>query len=45
LDAIHLATALIWQESDRTRLDSILTHDVELGRAARSVGFTALGCE
>jgi predicted nucleic acid-binding protein len=45
LDAIHLATALLWQESDRGRLDGLLTHDVELGRAARAVGLVAFGCD
>ena len=45
LDAIHLATALLWQESGRARLEALLTHDVELGRAARAVGMVALGCD
>jgi predicted nucleic acid-binding protein len=45
LDAIHLATALLWQESGRDRLEGLLTHDAELGRAARAVGFVALGCD
>jgi hypothetical protein len=43
--AIHLATALLWQESDRGHLDGVLTHDVELGRAARAVGLVAFGCD
>jgi predicted nucleic acid-binding protein len=43
LDAIHLATALLWQESDQARLESLLTHDLELGRAARAMGFATLG--
>jgi predicted nucleic acid-binding protein len=45
LDAIHLATALLWQESDRAPIESLLTHDVELGRAARAMGFLAVGCD
>jgi hypothetical protein len=43
LDAIHLATALLWQESGRARLQGLFTHDVELGRAARAVGLVAVG--
>jgi len=43
LDAIHLATALVWQESDRPRLETLVTHDMELGRAARATGLSALG--
>jgi predicted nucleic acid-binding protein len=45
LDAIHLATALLWQESGRDPLESVMTHDVELGRAVRAVGLVALGCD
>jgi predicted nucleic acid-binding protein len=45
LDAIHLATALSWNESGRSRLEGLLTHDVELGRAARAVGLLAFGCD
>jgi predicted nucleic acid-binding protein len=45
LDAIHLATALLWHESGRDRLDGLFTHDVELGRAARAVGLIAFGCD
>jgi predicted nucleic acid-binding protein len=45
LDAIHLATALLWQESGRDPLEAVLTHDAELGRAVRAVGLVALGCD
>lgn len=41
LDAIHLATALLYAERP---LDAFLTHDVELGRAARAMGLRVLGC-
>ncbi len=37
LDAIHLATALIWTEFKNEPL-TFLTHDVELGIAARACG-------
>jgi predicted nucleic acid-binding protein len=43
LDAIHLATALLWQRSEEQRL-TFLTHGAELGRAARAMGFAVLGC-
>jgi uncharacterized protein len=42
LDAIHLATALIWRE----RMASLLvfaTHDASLALAARTFGFDVLG--
>ncbi len=41
LDAIHLATALAIREV--APIDLLLTHDVQLGIAARSVGFSVLG--
>lgn len=41
LDAIHLATALAIQEVEP--IDLLLTHDSQLGTAARSVGFTVVG--
>ena len=42
LDALHLATALVWQ--DRTRQELVLaTHDRDLALAARSFGFEVLG--
>ena len=43
LDALHLATALAVNELQA--LDSFLTHDVQLGTAARSVGFAVTGLE
>ena len=43
LDAIHLATAVTIRESDG--LDLILTHDLQLGTAARSLGFSVTGIE
>jgi predicted nucleic acid-binding protein len=41
LDAIHLATALAIREVEP--IDLLLTHDGQLGTAARSVGFTVAG--
>jgi predicted nucleic acid-binding protein len=42
LDAIHLATALLWQETTGTRL-VMATHDEALGLAARAHGFAVVG--
>jgi hypothetical protein len=42
LDAIHLATAVLWAEREKVP-PVILTHDLELGRAARTLGFDVLG--
>jgi len=39
LDALHLASALLWREFKKTSL-SFLTHDEELALAARALGFT-----
>jgi predicted nucleic acid-binding protein len=42
LDALHLATALVWQ--DRTRQELVLaTHDRDLALAARTFGIKVLG--
>jgi predicted nucleic acid-binding protein len=41
LDAIHLATALSVRES--IPIDYVLTHDSQLGTAARSLGFNVMG--
>jgi hypothetical protein len=42
LDAIHLATALIWR--DRVGpLPQLVTHDAALGAAARAFGFDVRG--
>jgi predicted nucleic acid-binding protein len=43
LDAIHLATALSILEIEK--LDSLLTHDSQLGIAARSLGFEVIGMD
>lgn len=43
LDALHLSTALATREFEK--LDLFLTHDFQLGTAARSVGFEVLGIE
>lgn len=42
LDALHLASAILWQRQQHSEL-TILTHDGELGRAARALGFEVLG--
>ena len=42
LDAIHLATAILWKESARTGL-IMATHDVALGLAAQAHGFDVVG--
>lgn len=42
LDAIHLATALIWRERVGA-LPEVVTHDASLGAAARAFGFDVRG--
>lgn len=42
LDAIHLATALIWRDR-MGRLPEMATHDATLGAAARTFGFDVRG--
>lgn len=42
LDAIHLATALLWQAATGSRL-VMATHDAALGLAAKAHGLTVLG--
>ena len=42
LDAIHLATALLWREHSTADL-VLATHDAALGIAARASGFTVIG--
>lgn len=42
LDAIHLATALVWREATETDL-AFATHDARLGTAARALGLHAIG--
>lgn len=41
LDAIHLATAILWR--DENEPIAFATHDTQLAHAAKSVGFTVLG--
>ena len=43
LDAIHLASALTVQASGLARFDRLLTHDEQLGNAARAVGLKVAG--
>lgn len=42
LDAIHLATALQWRDRRASEL-VFATHDRQLGRAAKALGFTVVG--
>jgi predicted nucleic acid-binding protein len=42
LDAIHLATAMLWRDATATDL-VMATHDVALGMAARASGLHVLG--
>jgi uncharacterized protein len=42
LDAIHLATALLWKESTQTT-PAMATHDVALGLAAQAHGLPVVG--
>lgn len=42
LDAIHLASALLWQDATGTPL-TMATHDKALGLAAQAHGLTVLG--
>ena len=42
LDAIHLATALLWKEATAQKL-TMATHDVSLGIAARAHGLAVVG--
>ena len=42
LDAIHLATALLWREQSDTGI-VMATHDVSLATAARACGLRVLG--
>jgi len=42
LDALHLATALLWREQMALEL-AFITHDAQLARAARSFGFDIIG--
>ena len=42
LDAIHLATALLWRERGAREL-VMATHDTALGTAARACGLTVIG--
>jgi len=44
LDAIHLATALLWRETISTQL-VMATHDVALATAAQAHGFTVVGVQ
>ena len=42
LDAIHLATALLWNEANRAEL-IMATHDIQLGTGARAHGMRVVG--
>jgi hypothetical protein len=42
LDAIHLSTAVLWRQHEKKEI-LFLTHDDQLSKAARSLGFEVLG--
>ena len=42
LDAIHLATAILWRDG-RTEAPVLVTHDGQLATAARATGFSTAG--
>lgn len=42
LDAIHLATAMLWREVEQDEIE-IATHDEALALAARAIGFKVIG--
>lgn len=42
LDAIHLATAILWREG-RSEAPVLVTHDGQLATAARATGFATAG--
>jgi hypothetical protein len=42
LDAIHLSTALAWQDERAIPL-VVATHDMSFGKAARALGFKTVG--
>jgi predicted nucleic acid-binding protein len=42
LDSIHLATALLWRDANKSEL-VFATHDEQLARAARALNFQVLG--
>jgi hypothetical protein len=42
LEAIHLATAILWREG-RSEAPVLVTHDGALATAARATGFTTVG--
>lgn len=44
LDAIHLVSAIYWQEKNKYDL-KFLTHDMNLGKVAKINGFQVLGLE
>ncbi len=44
LDALHLATALLWRETREPAL-VLATHDEALGAAGRSMGLEVIGCQ
>ena len=43
LDALHLATALVWRERNEEPI-TIATHDTALGTVARTYALPVLGC-
>jgi predicted nucleic acid-binding protein len=43
LDAVHVASVLVLQARGLAKVDRLLTHDEQLGRAARALGFQVGG--
>lgn len=44
LDALHLSTAILWKHQEGEPI-TFLTHDQQLGQAAKAMGFEVLGCD
>ncbi len=42
LDAIHLSTAILWKKEENSEI-IFLTHDIQLSKAARALGFDVIG--
>ena len=45
LDAVHLSSALLANASGVETIDMFFTHDIQLARAARSMGFSVRGVD
>jgi predicted nucleic acid-binding protein len=45
LDAIHLASAIVADRVSKAQIEEILTHDIQLARAARASGYRVRGAD